>query len=331
MQQLPTVKIKSTRHRDGNQLFIHFEYNKVLIAKTKSLLNAKWSKTHSAWYIENRPENLKQIFLVFNSIAIVDVSALPFKNKKEKVTKKQIAKKAYPKKQAIVPEEFLLFMKRKRYSENTIKIYTSFLKAFMEFIEPKTLASVSINEIKRYQDYLVNKKKVAISTQNQSINALKCYYENIVGWDRFSVSINRPRKEKQLPKIISEIEVLKMIQVCDNIKHKLIISLLYASGLRMSELLNLRKQDILTEKSTIFVRGGKGKKDRTSLLAEHLKPLLSQYLDQYKPNYWLFEGYNRTKYSSSSVSKLIKTMSKKARIRQNVSAHMLRHSFATHI
>jgi site-specific recombinase XerD len=151
------------------------------------------------------------------------------------------------------------------------------------------------------------------------------------GWDRFTYAIKRPRKENKLPKVIGERDVLRMIQVCDNMKHKLILAMLYAAGLRLGELLNLRKCDILTDKSIIFVRGGKGKKDRTTLLAEHLKPLLYQYMKDYRPNYWLFEGPNRAQYSASSVNKIIKTMSKKAHLQQNISAHMLRHSFATHL
>jgi len=109
------------------------------------------------------------------------------------------------------------------------------------------------------------------------------------------------------------------------------LALLYASGLRISELLSLRKTDILSEKNIIFVRSGKGKKDRITIFAENLKKIYHLYLEKYKPNYWLFEGIHRNKYSSTSVSKILKRSAKKVGINQNVTPHMLRHSFATHM
>ena len=329
MNILPTVNLSRLFHRKANQIAIHFKYDPALIDIVKQIPNTKWSATHKCWYVANTPEHLKLIFSTLKGHAIIDATALPFKNKTKTPVPKSPSKKGKP--SVAVPNDFILYMKRRRYSHNTIAIYTSFLKAFMEFIHPKALDLASLNDIQHFQDDLVNSKKVAISTQNQAINALKCYFENMQGWDKFSYAIQRPRKENKLPKVISEGGVLRMIQVCDNMKHKLILALLYASGLRLSELLNLRKSDILTDKNVIFVRGGKGKKDRTTLLAEHLKPLLHQYLKDYKPNYWLFEGPNRTKYSGSSVNKIIKTMSQKAKLEQNVSAHVLRHSFATHL
>jgi len=333
MNELPIITLKRIQHRKGNQIGMFFTYNDALIKVARTDLKATWSQTLNCWYILNNPKNLKQIFSAFKGFATIDSSALPFKKAIPITTKTSLKSTSLkpPKINIEVPKDFVLFMKRRRYSENTIKIYCSFLKGFMAYIDPKSLSAVSLNDIVRYQDYLVNRKKVAVSTQNQAINALKCYYENIAGWDKFTYTISRPRKEKQLPKVISESDVLRMIRICDNLKHKFIISMLYAAGLRMSELLNLRKQDILIEKNIIFVRSGKGKKDRTTLLAEHLKPMLYQYLKSYKPNYWLFEGPNRSKYSSSSVNSIIKTMSKRAGITQNVSAHMLRHSFATHL
>lgn len=122
-----------------------------------------------------------------------------------------------------------------------------------------------------------------------------------------------------------------MIQFTDNLKHKLIICLLYSSGLRKGELLSLRKEDILLDKSLIFVRGGKGKKDRTTVLSDHLKQLLKIYLQEYKPNYWLIEGVGRNKYSPSSVGRVISKAAQNAKIERVVTAHMLRHSFATHL
>ncbi|MDT7831068.1 tyrosine-type recombinase/integrase [Flavobacteriaceae bacterium S356] len=331
MKKLPTVSLEVNYFKNENKLFIRFPYNEDFISLLKTIEDSRWSKSQKAWHVNNNPKNLKFLFSLFKGKALIDSSKIPFKNK-EQVQQEITPKKAVAKaKRFNIPEEFLLFLKRKRYSENTIKTYCSFLSEFIGFISPKLLDNVEFEDIKRYINFLVNSKRVSSSTQNQAINALKCYYQNMLRWERFAISIERPRKEKKLPKVLSEQEVLKMIQVCDNLKHKLILSLLYSAGLRMSELLGLKKEDILYDKNLIFVRNGKGKKDRTMVLSDRIQQLLSIYLDTFKPKYFLFESLKRTKYSSSSVNKIVKSMAKKAGIHKNVSAHMLRHSFATHL
>ena len=328
MKKLPVVSLEAKYYKNENRLFIRFPYQEDFILLIKNIEGSCWSSSQRAWHIKNNPKNLKLLFFLFKDKALIDASKLPFK-RKEQVKQSRNLKTVI--KKPCVPEDFVLFMKRKRYSNNTIKTYCSFLSEFTGFISPKLLDSVELNDIKKYLNYLVTSKKVSSSTQNQAINALKCYFQKMLGWKRFAISIDRPRKEKKLPKVLSEQEVLKMIQVCDNLKHKLILSLLYSAGLRMSELLALRKEDILYDKNLIFVRSGKGKKDRTTILSDRIQHLLNIYLDRFKPKYFLFESLKRTKYSSSSVNKIVKTMAKKAEIHKNVSAHMLRHSFATHL
>ncbi|NOY97387.1 MAG: tyrosine-type recombinase/integrase [Chlorobi bacterium] len=105
----------------------------------------------------------------------------------------------------------------------------------------------------------------------------------------------------------------------------------YSAGLRRSELLNLRKQDVLFDKKMLFVRGGKGKKDRVTLLSDSLVIVLKKYLIAFNPNYWLFEGPGRSQYSASSIINILKKAAKKAGIIKNVTPHILRHSFATHL
>jgi site-specific recombinase XerD len=107
--------------------------------------------------------------------------------------------------------------------------------------------------------------------------------------------------------------------------------MLYSTGVRRNELINLRIQDIDFERNIIFVRGGKGKKDRISLLSNNMKIVLNKYLQTYKPNYWLFEGAGRKKYSAESVRNVLHNAAKRAGINKTVTPHMLRHSFATHL
>ncbi len=230
-----------------------------------------------------------------------------------------------------IPEEYVDLLIRRRYSENTIRVYSSLFEEFINFYPDKAPKDITESDIRKYQDYLVKKRKISTSTQNQAINAIKFYYEKVLGREKGDYYIERPRKENRLPKIISETELLKLLKATENIKHKTIITMLYSSGIRRGELLNLRIHDLDFEKKIIFVRGGKGNKDRTTILADKAILVLNKYLEMYKPNYWLFEGLNRKPYSPTSVLSILKKSSLKAGLNKIVRPHMLRHSFATHM
>ena len=322
---LPTIVVKSQKHLGQSQLLLRFDYHKPFIDIAKLTLKARWSQSLKCWYVTNNPQNLKAVFQAFNSKANIDVSALKFKNESPVVSEAPVTIKQ------VIPEEYLNLLKRRRYSENTIKAYQSFFQDFLNFLGVKPLADATEADIRSYQDYLVNKRKVAISTQNQAINAIKFYYEKVLGEERKSYYIERPRKSMQLPKVLSENQVMAILKATNNFKHKYIMSLMYSAGLRIGEVIGLRKADILIEKNLIFVRGGKGKKDRTTMFAANLKRLHELYIMENKPNYWLFEGPNRTQYSTSSIAAVINKAAKSAGIEQRVTAHMFRHSFATHL
>ncbi|MEQ8240916.1 MAG: tyrosine-type recombinase/integrase [Cyclobacteriaceae bacterium] len=162
-------------------------------------------------------------------------------------------------------------------------------------------------------------------------NGVKFYYEVVLGMPNRFYSVERPFKKESLPKVISKESVIKMIDVCPNIKHRCIVALLYSSGLRRAELLNLKISDIDSERMTIRVTQGKGKKDRISILSKRLLEDLRNYYRAWRPKEYLFEGQEGGQYSATSVAKIIDRAAKKAKITQKVTPHMLRHSFATHL
>ncbi len=137
--------------------------------------------------------------------------------------------------------------------------------------------------------------------------------------------------DKPLPKVISKEEVKTIIKATNNIKHKCIVSLLYSGGLRRSELLNLRIEDIDSKRMLIKVRMGKGNKDRYTLLSKSILADLRKYYQKWKPELFLFEGPEGGQYAGSSVGKIVSNTAKKAKITKHVTPHMLRHSFATHL
>jgi site-specific recombinase XerD len=144
-------------------------------------------------------------------------------------------------------------------------------------------------------------------------------------------SIERPRKEKPLPSVLSKEEALCIIDCTNNIKHKCIVGLLYSSGLRRSELLNLTLTDIDSKRMVITIRNAKGNKDRTTVLSPSLLKELQAYYKAYRPVKYLFESPKGSQYSASSVLNIIAAAAIKAGIPKKVTPHMLRHSFATHL
>ena len=134
-----------------------------------------------------------------------------------------------------------------------------------------------------------------------------------------------------MPTVLSKDEVRKVIDSTNNIKHRCIASLLYSAGLRRSELLNLKIKDIDSSRMLIFVKDAKGKKDRYTLLSENALKDLRAYYRQYRPETYLFEGQKSQRYSANSVGKVIERAAINAGVKKRVSAHTLRHSFATHL
>lgn len=230
-----------------------------------------------------------------------------------------------------VPLPYSDHLVKRRYSKSTRENYEAQFKGFLAFIHPKTAEAFTEQDIHDYQIFLVRERKVSHSTQNQAINAIKFYLEQVRGGERREYYIERPRRETKLPTVLSEEEMKALLSHTHYIKHKCMLLLLYSAGLRISELLGLRECDIDRDRKLIYVRGGKGKKDRVTLLSAVAMQYIGDYLGLLKPKHWLFEGPDGGPYSATSINVVIKRNAAKAGIRKTVSAHTLRHSFATHL
>ena len=220
---------------------------------------------------------------------------------------------------------------QKRYSENTIKTYCGYFQDFCNYFKNVNLVEITTDNINNYILHLIKSKNISISQQNQRINAIKFYYEKVLNRQKQFYNLHRPKKEYKLPKVLSKKEINKILDSSANIKHKSILMLIYSAGLRRSELLNICISDIDSERMVINIRGAKGKKDRISLLSINMLILLRKYYKEFKPVNYLFEGPDNSKYSSTSVSNILKKAAEKAGINKKVTPHMLRHSFATHL
>jgi site-specific recombinase XerD len=229
------------------------------------------------------------------------------------------------------PNEMLEKLRELRYSNNTIAIYSSCFEEFINHYFTEDIDQIDERQIIAFLRYLVTERKVSESYQNQSINAIKFYYERVLGGSRKTYFIDRPRKERILPDVFSAEEVKLLFDAVDNTKHKTILMLLYSAGLRISELLNLKAEHIDSERMQIKVVNSKGKKDRYTLLSSMMLQQLRLYYKEYKPSNYLIEGRGGGQYTSRSAQAVIKAAMQKAGIQKDASLKTLRHSFATHL
>jgi integrase/recombinase XerD len=228
-------------------------------------------------------------------------------------------------------KKMLVDMQLRGLSEGSCREYVGHVQIFQDFCG-KPLAEVGENEIKTFLHYLIAKKKLSASSVNVYNAAIKFLYEKTLKrrWD--SENIPRIKKPKKLPEVLTKEEVQMLFDVTDNLKHKCILMTVYGSGLRLSEITSLRVSDIDSKNMRIFIRQGKGKKDRYAILSQKSLEILREYWKTYKPKEWLFEGYGKdTHLAGRSAQDLFKKAVKKAGIKKDISIHIMRHSFATHM
>ncbi len=219
----------------------------------------------------------------------------------------------------------------KNYSEHTIKTYVHMFRQFLKYLYPTPLHQVNKTQITKYHLWLVTDRNVSASYQNQSINAIKFYIEKVLKHPVTIYELERPKKQKTLPKVLSLEEVYLIIEATRNLKHRTMLSIIYGAGLRISECINLKIVDIDSSSMRIWVRNAKGKKDRVTLLSNELLKLLRDYYKIYRPKEWLFEGQTKQQYSPSSIRQFFNRAKIKALGRSSATVHTLRHSFATHL
>jgi integrase/recombinase XerD len=313
---------------------LQFYPDRVIQALVKELPKPRWNKEFAMIFIDNVPENVDQIFKTFRGIAWINTHYFftnkPINQGTDKLDVAWFRNRTVSPYYKVCPEEYLQKLELKRYALSTAKTYILCFERFINYYKESNPMKLDEKDIRAYLQKLVQEDH-SHSAINQSINAIKFYYEIVMEMPNRFYSIERPRKEQKLPKVLAKEEIKDMIANTANCKHRCIVSLLYSAGLRRGELLQLKPEDIDSKRMLIHVRQGKGMKDRYTLLSTNLLKDLRTYFKKYRPKTWLFESLNGDHYSASSVLAIVKTAARKAGIKKKVSPHMLRHSFATHL
>ena len=314
-------------HTNSNRLRVIFGFNKELMLEIKKIPFHSWDSKNKWWSIPYSEQIKERIMLKIKQLKLTYSEIIEKSDTKTLKRKTPFDVANYKS----CPEIFLLKIKELRYSESTFKTYKSAFEDYLNFHFAKDIDKLDEADIQSFLRHLVMERNVSSSYQNQAINAIKFYYERVLKGERKTYFIDRPKKEKTLPVVLSENEIISILKVCSNLKHKAILMVIYSAGLRISECINLKICDIDSNRMQIRIEQSKGKKDRYTLLANKTLQLLRIYFKEYQPKKYLFEGQFSEQYSSRSIQAFFQEMIKKAGITKNVTVHTLRHSFATHL
>jgi len=232
-------------------------------------------------------------------------------------------------KYGLVLRNLIADLRLRNYSKRTIDSYVYHNNKFLEFVD-KSPKEVSKEDIKQYLSYLAINKEVEPATFNLILSSIKFYYEEVLK-KRFKLDFKRAKLDKHLPTVIAREEMKQMIEATSNLKHKLVIIILYSSGLRVSEALSLKINNLYLENKRGIIRKGKGKKDRYFVLSEIAVDYIRKFLKTRKDNipYLFIDHQGHLSVRSAQV--IVKKSAKKAGIKKRVFCHALRSSFATHL
>jgi len=361
------VKLQPLQHKGENRIGIYFPMNSKINGSLQKIARAKWSMNEKCWYVPLTKDNYEKLVLALQGLADIDNSLLRtyLQEQKEKSSKTvndpisqatsnlsvagsnpkfrhnrdksglktgpETMANIHPLNANVLPS-LEQQLRLKGYSKSTIKTYNHEMGVFLRTIKQHPADDFSVQRLRDYFDYCGRHLKLTENTLHSRINALKFYYEQVLKRDKFFWDIPRPKKGILLPKVLSKEEMVRLLKAIENKKHKTMIMVAYACGLRVSEIAQLEKQDVDVDRKLLFIRRAKGKKDRMVSLSPVMVAMLNEYVEAYRPTKYLFEGQDKTThYSVRSLESIIQAAKLKAGIKKSGSMHMLRHSFATHL
>jgi integrase/recombinase XerD len=322
------ITIEKGRIGGRERLKLHFPYDREIIELIKTIPGARWDPKERCWHIATQAGGVERLNHRFEGKLKFDELTI---GRLDELVIGRVGDLKGEGKVDLVPEEFIKTLVLKNYSPNTIRTYKSMMQEFLVYYRDFDPGKITDEQIREYLLYLIGHRDISLSYQNQSINAIKFYYEQVLGRPVKTYYIQRPKRGRVLPNVLSQEEVAMIIKHTENLKHRAMLALLYSSGLRLGELIDLKLLDIDSKRMIINIKHGKGNKDRISLLSVKVLITLREYFVKYRPRVWLFEGQFGERYSPTSVQKVFRLAAQRAGIKKKATVHTLRHSFATHL
>ncbi|HEX6915896.1 MAG TPA: tyrosine-type recombinase/integrase [Chitinophagaceae bacterium] len=316
-------------HRGQQRILLRFQNSPDLNKRVRSIPGCKWSQTLHCWHVPDTVENRERF-----GIRIKSAAEAFYNITKEGGKLKQLATAKFSQANKDAFRQFVQLLSLKGYSPATVKTYSSEFSVFLQTLGNHAAGSLDTSRIRDYLEYCHLKLHLSENSIHSRMNALKFYYEQVLGRERFFWQIPRPKKPLLLPKLLNESELRRLFNALKNKKHKAMLFTAYSAGLRVSELVNLKLADIDSKRMQIFVARAKGKKDRYVGLSPVLLDILRQYIKEYRPGpkVYLFESEQTgTAYPVRTVQQIFSNAKREAKISKEVGIHSLRHSFATHL
>lgn len=316
-------EIFQLQHRGMNCIGIRLPKEDERNQAVRVLTHVRWSATHRCWYApetEALKQALNRIFFVIES--------------KDGENQRQTGSSAihFPTEQhRQFIARFRQYLEVKNYTTDTINNYIPALMHFLRYFLGRDVGQLTNEDLERYQMETVIRKDLSTSYQNTLISAVKLFYESVIGRKVTPEFISRPRREKPLPSVMSMEQIATLLGSVRNMKHRMMLSMIYGCGLRSGELIGLKFDDIQSTRMMIHIKAAKGKKDRLVPLSMKLLEQLRDYYKAFRPKVWLFEGqFPGAKYTKRSLQLVLKQSLKAAGLSQRFRLHDLRHSYATH-
>jgi integrase/recombinase XerD len=317
----------------GKTLFLFGFTNEEDYKLISAIKYSRWNKDKRCWQIPSYGDNEKKLKEHFGE-RLQDIREFVIDAPAERTSKKivRVSPPVAPPYVTPLIEKMRQWMQYRRYSESSISTYCDSVKTFLAWIYPKTAEQIVPSDMNRFVNEYVLKNGFSYAFQNQVVNASKIFFREVMYCDFDVDKFERPRREHKLPNVLSMDEVKKILDVIKNIKHRTMLSLIYACGLRRSELINLKIKDVDSKRGFLTIRQSKGNKDRMIPISDQIVEMLREYYKLYRPEFWLFEGNTRgDQYTASSLEKVLKKSIEDSGIKKPVTLHWLRHSYATHL
>jgi integrase/recombinase XerD len=314
--------------------YVRFDFDRLIYLQFRALYGCHFDQNERCWVVDLSLvdfDTLKEQFRNLAEFKFLNERIESVEARKARLRPIDFLMPLNPRFEAVILS-FDRYLKSKRYSERTVEVYCDALRVFFRFIQPEEIREITNEDLIRYNNDYILKNNFSQSYQNQVVNAIKLFFGAIYQHKMDLELVHRPRREKKLPNVLSKEEVKLILNATTNLKHRMMLSLIYACGLRRSELLNLIPSDISADRGLLLIRQSKGKKDRVVPLSSKLLMQLREYYKLYRPHIWLFEGDKpKSKYGERSLQLVLKRSLSKTKIDKDVTLHWLRHSYATHL
>lgn len=278
--------MQKAEHRSANVLCLHFTRDTEIENALRQIAGCRWSKTMTCWYVPNTPANFRKALSLLLPYAFVDFTQVISKPESTHAETDVAVRKGsntlrlpVEAKKPVMKEieKFTSWLKSKRYSSNTIKTYTEALRTFLTYFAEKPAAEITNDDLIRFNNEYILKNNYSASFQNQVVNAIKLYFGAIENRQIDPALIHRPRGENKLPNVLSKQEVKLVLDALQNQKHRAMLCLIYACGLRSGELLKLKPVHVDSKRLLLIIKGAKGNKDRIVPLSSKIIDMLRDY------------------------------------------------------